>query len=150
MHTGSLIMGITGDEYRMDAATISDTVNTAARIESLTKYYRSPLLLSDHTLSHLNGHGNFHFRHLGNVKLKGKNNLLSIIECINGFDQSHLERKLQTLSMFNDAMNAYREKQFENALQLFQKIVATDPDDLTAIYFHDNTKKYLRDGVPHN
>jgi class 3 adenylate cyclase len=30
MHTGSLIMGITGDEYRMDAATISDTVNTAA------------------------------------------------------------------------------------------------------------------------
>jgi hypothetical protein len=38
LHTGPLIMGITGDEYRLDAATISDTVNTAARIESLTKY----------------------------------------------------------------------------------------------------------------
>jgi class 3 adenylate cyclase len=150
MHTGTLIMGITGDEYRMDAATISDTVNTAARIESLTKYYRSPLLLSDHTLDHLNGHSNFHFRHLGNVKLKGKNNLLSIIECINGFDEFQLERKLQTLSLFNDAMTAYHEKQFENALQHFQKIIATDPDDLTAIYFHDNTKKYLREGVPHN
>ena len=50
MHTGPLIMGITGDEQRMDAATISDTVNTAARIESLTKYYRSPLLLSGETL----------------------------------------------------------------------------------------------------
>src|SRR5207249_1583755 len=45
MHTGPLIMGITGDESRMDAATISDTVNTASRIESLTKYYKSPLLL---------------------------------------------------------------------------------------------------------
>jgi class 3 adenylate cyclase len=150
MHTGSLIMGITGDEFRMDAATISDTVNTAARIESLTKYYRSPLLLSDHTLNHLNGKNNFHFRHLGNVKLKGKNNLLSIIECINGFDEVQLKRKLQTLSLFNDAMNAYQEKQFENALQLFQKILGTDPDDLTAIYFHDNTKKYLREGAPHN
>lgn len=150
MHTGTLIMGITGDEYRMDAATISDTVNTAARIESLTKYYRSPLLLSDHTLNHLNGNSNFHFRHLGNVKLKGKNNLLAIIECINGFNEPQLRKKLQTLSLFNDAMAAYHEMQFESALQSFQKIISNDPDDLTAIYFHDNTKKYLREGVPHN
>jgi class 3 adenylate cyclase len=150
MHTGSLIMGITGDEFRMDAATISDTVNTAARIESLTKYYKSPLLLSDHTLQYLNGQKEFHFRHLGSVRLKGKNNLLSIIECINGFDKSQLDKKLQTLSLFNEAMNAYQQKQFENALQLFQTILIKDPDDLTAIYFLNNTKKYLREGVPHN
>lgn len=150
MHTGSLIMGITGDEFRMDAATISDTVNTAARIESLTKYYRSPLLLSDHTLQHLNGNNDFHFRHLGNVRLKGKNNLLSIIECVNGFDEEEIEKKLATLSLFSDAMNLYHERQFENALQLFQMIIAKDPDDLTAIYFFDKTKKYLREGVPHN
>ena len=150
MHTGSLIMGITGDEFRMDAATISDTVNTAARIESLTKYYKSPLLLSDHTLQFLNGQNNFHFRHLGSVKLKGKNNLLSIIECINGFDELQFERKLQTLSLFNDAMSSYHDQQFENALQIFQTILTNDPDDLTAHYFLNNTKKYLREGVPKN
>ena len=49
MHTGPLIMGITGDEQRLDAATISDTVNTAARIESLTKHYEASLLLSQET-----------------------------------------------------------------------------------------------------
>ncbi|HET6769776.1 MAG TPA: adenylate/guanylate cyclase domain-containing protein [Chitinophagaceae bacterium] len=150
MHTGSLIMGITGDEFRMDAATISDTVNTAARIESLTKYYKSPLLLSDHTLQYLDGNNNFYFRHLGNVKLKGKNNLLSIIECINGFDELQFERKLQTLSHFNEAMNYYHDQQFESALQLFQTILTNDPDDLTAHYFLNNTKKYLREGVPKN
>ncbi|HEX6845639.1 MAG TPA: adenylate/guanylate cyclase domain-containing protein [Chitinophagaceae bacterium] len=150
MHTGSLIMGITGDEYRMDAATISDTVNTAARIESLTKYYRSPLLLSGHTLQYLNGVTDFHFRHLGNVKLKGKNNLLSIIECINGFNARQLETKLQTISLFKDAMSCYQERQFENALQFFQTILTKDPDDLTAHHFLDKTKKYLREGVPHN
>ena len=150
MHTGSLIMGITGDEFRMDAATISDTVNTAARIESLTKYYRSPLLLSDHTLQYLDGQNKFHFRHLGNVRLKGKHNLLTIIECINGFDEMQFERKLQTLSIFNEAMNAYHHQQFENALQLFQNILARDPDDLTTNYFLDKTRKYLREGVPKN
>jgi len=150
MHTGSLIMGITGDEFRMDAATISDTVNTAARIESLTKYYKSPLLLSDDTLQYLNGQNNFHFRHLGSVKLKGKNNLLSIIECINGFDELQFERKRQTLSQFNKAMISYHDQQFENALQIFQNILTNDPDDLTAHYFLNNTKKYLREGVPKN
>jgi class 3 adenylate cyclase len=150
MHTGSLIMGITGDEFRMDAATISDTVNTAARIESLTKYYKSPLLLSDHTLQYLNEQNGFHFRHLGSVRLKGKNNLLSIIECINGFEELQFERKLQTLSLFSNAMTSYHDQQFENALQLFQTILTNDPDDLTANYFLTNTKKYLREGVPHN
>ncbi len=150
MNTGTLIMGITGDEFRMDAATISDTVNTAARIESLTKYYRSPLLLSDHTLQYLDQNNSFHFRHLGNVKLKGKNNLLSIVECINGFDEQQFQRKLKTLSLFHDAMTAYHERHFENALQFFQSITANDPDDLTSIYFLDNTKKYLREGVPQN
>jgi class 3 adenylate cyclase len=150
MHTGSLIMGITGDEFRMDAATISDTVNTAARIESLTKYYKSPLLLSDHTLQYLNGQNNFHFRHLGNVKLKGKNNLLSIIECMNGFEELQLKKKLETLSLFNQAMSRYQDQQFENALQIFQSILTIDPDDLTAIFFLNNTKKYLREGVPKN
>ena len=150
MHTGSLIMGITGDEFRMDAATISDTVNTAARIESLTKYYRSPLLLSDHTLQYLDGQNSFHFRHLGSVKLKGKNNLLSIVECINGFDELQFERKMQTLTQFNEAMSAYHDQQFENALQIFQAILTSDPDDLTANYFLTNTKKYLREGVPKN
>ncbi len=150
MHTGSLIMGITGDEFRMDAATISDTVNTAARIESLTKYYKSPLLLSDHTLQYLNEQNGFYFRHLGSVRLKGKNNLLSIIECINGFEELQFERKLKTLSLFSTAMSSYHDQQFENALQLFQTILTNDPDDLTAHYFLTNTKKYLREGVPTN
>ncbi len=37
MQNGDLIMGITGDVERLDAAIISDTVNTASRIEGLVK-----------------------------------------------------------------------------------------------------------------
>src|SRR6187399_2892538 len=101
MHTGSLIMGINGDEHRMDAATISDTVNTAARIESLTKYYRSPLLLSGETLRQITDQDQFHFRHLGKVQLKGKHKLLSIVECINGNTESEQQKKLKTGVYFN-------------------------------------------------
>jgi adenylate cyclase len=150
MHTGPLIMGITGDEHRMDAATISDTVNTASRIESLTKYYKSPLLLSQDTQQHLNGHYKFHLRQLGSVRLKGKHKLLSIVECINGFDQAEFERKLSTLSYFNEAMNFYRDRKFENAIELFQMILGLDPQDHTTKFFMANASRFFSHGVPEN
>lgn len=150
MHTGSLIMGITGDEFRLDAATISDTVNTAARIESLTKYYRSPLLLSEETLLHLSGQHDFHLRHLGSVRLKGKNKLLNIIECFDGYDQKEFDKKLKTLPAFNEAMNFYRDQQFENAIQIFQSILSTDSTDFTSKFFMENALKYIKEGVPEN
>jgi class 3 adenylate cyclase len=150
MHTGPLIMGITGDEHRLDAATISDTVNTAARIESLTKYYKSPLLLSQETLDQIPGENQFHFRPLGGVRLKGKLNLLNIIECINGCEKDALGKKLRTLHQFNEAMIYYHEQQFENAIRLFQTILSTDPDDRTANFFMENARRYSKEGVPEN
>lgn len=150
MHTGPLIMGITGDEHRLDAATISDTVNTAARIESLTKYYRSPLLLSSETLRHISNTGSYYLRQLGKVQLKGKHNLLSIVECINGYPEKELQKKTATLSGFNESMEQYFNQYFQNALQGFKQVLTTDPDDNTAKFFMENALKFSSDGVPQN
>ena len=71
MHTGPLIMGILGDEYRYDAATISDTVNTAARLEGLTKEYDASIILSSECLEKMTSAPS-NISHLGTVKVKGK------------------------------------------------------------------------------
>jgi two-component system sensor histidine kinase ChiS len=125
-------------------------VNTAARIESLSKYYKSPLLLSQDTHGNLADPGQFHFRHLGSVRLKGKHKLLSILECLDGLNPDQRERKLKTLPVFIEAMSLYHEQRFENASRLFERIMSTDPTDLTAGHFHDNARKYLQNGVPEN
>lgn len=150
MHTGPLIMGITGDEFRLDAATISDTVNTAARIESLTKYYRAPLLLSGETLRHLDNTETFHLRQLGKVQLKGKHHPLSIVECLDGYAPAALSKKLQTLPSFNRAMNAYFDQQFGEALDGFEEVMAADPEDHTSLFFMENAYRYSNNGVPEN
>ena len=72
LHTGPLIMGIIGDRMRADAATISDTVNTASRMEGLTKFYGAKLLVSETTLQKLNDPSQFNYRNLGKVQVKGK------------------------------------------------------------------------------
>lgn len=150
MHTGPLVMGITGDEHRLDAATISDTVNTASRIESLTNYYKSPLLLSHETMEYAESSHGFSFRQLGSVLLKGKAKLLNIVECINAFDNIVAEKKIKTLPNFSDAMDAYLNGKFETAVDLFDEVITTDPEDHTALFFYNNAKKYMQEGAPEN
>lgn len=148
MHTGPLIMGITGDENRMDAATISDTVNTAARIEGLTKHYKSPLLLSAEVFEHLANKNSYRLRHLGKVQLKGKNNLLGIIECMDGYDADLLQKKIAALSPFTEAMDHYQQQRFDAALELFQHVLEKDPEDHATLLFRENAVRFAVHGVP--
>jgi adenylate cyclase len=150
MHTGPLIMGITGDEFRLDAATISDTVNTASRIESLTKYYKTPLLLSGDMLEYISNKDEYCIRYLGEVQLKGKFNQLSIFECMDAYSKEQLETKMDTLSPFNEALGYYHQQRFDSALKLFQSVLEKDPEDHATLLFKENASRYMEQGVPEN
>ncbi|MEP7373837.1 MAG: adenylate/guanylate cyclase domain-containing protein [Chitinophagaceae bacterium] len=148
MHTGSLIMGITGDKDRLDATTISDTVNTASRIESLTKYYKAGILLSDATLQQIEDHQQFNLRYLGKVQVKGKQEPVGLHECFSGSNEEEILIKEKTLPLFNEGMNHYLNRSFSSAIKSFQSITATYPADLTAEFFLTNATRYLQKGVP--
>ena len=148
MHTGSLIMGITGDNERMDACTISDTVNTASRLEGLTKHYKSGIILSEASLEQIKNKENFHLRNLGLVQLKGKQESLKIHECFSGNTNHDILKKADTLPLFNEGVSHYLENSFDLANEVFQKVTATDPGDRTAQFFFHHTKQILDTGVP--
>ena len=88
MQNGKLIMGITGDSERLDAAIISDTVNTAARIEGLSKHFGASILLTELCKENLSNPEEFDFRFLGPVQVKGKQAAINLYECFNADDPS--------------------------------------------------------------
>ncbi len=150
MQNGKLIMGITGDVERLDAAIISDTVNTAARIESLSKHYGTSILLTQECIDNLPNPEEFDFRYLGPVQLKGKHNPIDLYECINGDSLSLLKHKLNTLSTFNEAMNLYFNKEFAMAAVTFQQIFKMNMMDQTAKLFLNKSAHLITQEIEDN
>jgi class 3 adenylate cyclase len=147
MHTGSLIMGITGDLDRMDACTISDTVNTASRVESLTKHYKAGILLSEASLKQITDTSEFDLRNLGLVQIKGKHNSINVHECFSCNTESDRLSKLTTLPVFNQGVSHYLEKSFTPANECFKRVVDTDPEDRTAYFFYNHTLEIIQSGI---
>jgi len=147
LHTGSLIMGITGDRDRMDACTISDTVNTASRVESLTKHYKASILLSEESLKQIEHPEVFHLRNLGLVQLKGKLSSINVYECFSSNTDEELQQKIETLSIFNEGVACYLNQSFENANHAFKKVLQINENDPTARFFYLHTKQIVDSGV---
>jgi hypothetical protein len=147
MHTGPLIMGITGDYDRMDACTISDTVNTASRVESLTKHFKASILLSDASLKQIENRDNFHLRNLGFVQLKGKLSSINVHECFTCNSEDELQKKLETLSVFNNGVSFYVNKLFTNAQEAFSNVIDLDPEDRTARFFYNHIQQIIESDV---
>jgi len=150
MHTGSLIMGIIGDHYRNDAATIADTVNTASRLEGLTKHYGVNIILSEESRGRLQNPEDFHFRYLGRVQVKGKHQPVNIYECIDGDHVDTVARKLATREIFEQGLRQYYQKDFKSAHDAFEQVLSRNAHDTAARLFLQRSSRYLTDGVPDN
>ena len=81
LHSGGVLVGNKGSAKRLDYGLVGDTVNEAARMESLTKYYGVKLLVSRATFAQFSRQGAH--RLVDRVIVKGKTEPVELFECEN-------------------------------------------------------------------
>lgn len=135
LHTGPLVMGIIGDSHRNDTAIIADTVNTASRMEGVTKFYGANIILSEDSLQTIANPQDYNFRFLGKVQVKGKDRIIGVYECFDGDSDEMIELKLKTLKDFEMGMDHFFNRKFPMASAAFDKVLQDNSDDKVARYF---------------
>ncbi len=148
LHTGSLMLGTIGDETRMDGTVISDAVNLASRLEGLTKKYGASILVSEDTLNGIKNPKKYRHRFLGKVQVKGKNKPVAIYEVYEGDPEDIIALKKKTKVDFEAGLTCYFNREFDQALVAFKKVLKVNPDDMTANRYLENSAQFVVQGVP--
>jgi len=129
---GRLMMGTIGGMDRLDSGVIGDTVNRAARIESLTKRYGAILLLGERAYGQLSDDHGFTIREVDQVILKGKTTALRLYEVLDALPPEIGVARKATLASFRAGREAWCRGALAEAQAAFTACLQHDPSDLVA------------------
>ncbi len=149
IHTGEVMMGTIGEHDRIETTVLSDTVNVAARLESLTKEFRTPVLVSERVIMELEDPATCPFRFLGRVRIKGKSEVVACFELFAGADYP-TELRRATQSEFEQGMFAYFDRRFADAADHFSRVLESDPDDRAAAIYLQEARRFQAYGIAGN
>ncbi len=129
LHIGKVMLGTLGTHGRLETTVIGDAVNLAARLESITKAYKTPIILSSALFAKLDDTSEFHLREIDSVRVRGKSKVVVLYECFDADPPETIERKVKTLDRFTAGLVLYKGGNFREALRLFSECADTVPED---------------------
>jgi class 3 adenylate cyclase len=137
VHSGDLMLGTIGESQRFETTVISDAVNIASRLESLTKTFGVLILASSTVMSDVDA-TNVFSRRLGDVQVKGATHPVTIFDVCQADPPELLEHKIQMRDAFDLGRVAYAHGDFTEAYRYFRE-VARNKGDHAAAYYRDRS-----------
>ena len=127
IHYGDVIAGSLGSKDKTDYTVIGDSVTLASRLEGLTKVYGVQVLISESVMNDA-GKDAFCYRHLDDVRVKGKKNAVPIY----AVDRNEKEFSREYKDAYIKGMDLYHQGIFHLARDYFEKAYNASAGDKAA------------------
>ncbi len=124
--TGPAVVGNMGSRKRMDYTMMGDTVNTAARLEGVNKVYGTYTLISETTHDELDSE--ILTREVDLIRVFGKDEPVRVYELL-GYQEEIENKCKKTLEYYAAGLRAYREQEWDRAIDLFQEALSLTSSD---------------------
>ncbi|HMG05136.1 MAG TPA: adenylate/guanylate cyclase domain-containing protein, partial [Chthoniobacterales bacterium] len=128
LHSGTALIGNKGSAQRLDYGLVGDLINSAARVESLTKHYGVLFLITREAYGKLSAPPLT--RLVDKVLVKGKSLPLELLEVRHPFSPDHFEKIAER---YNSAFNDYESGGFADAERKFAALRDEEHDKPSAL-----------------
>lgn len=142
INSDTVISGNIGSSKRMEFTAIGDGVNLGSRLESVSKRYGCDIIISDNTYNFC--HHDIWARELDLIRVKGRNEPVSIYELIGKCSDPINDTKQQLVEHYHQGREYYLQRQFAQAQTEFVKALTADNNDKASMLYLGRCQHWLQ------
>ena len=146
LNTDQVVSGNIGSPRRMDFTVIGDGVNLASRLEGANREYGTQLLISELTLAELDG--SYLLREVDRLRVRGRQQPVAVFEVLDYAPPELLPHLRYVVSLYNEGLERYRQRQWEAARRMFDEALQFKPDDGPAQLYRRRCEHFLLAAPP--
>jgi adenylate cyclase len=138
--TGEVLAGSVGASKRMEYTAIGNNVNLAARLESATKYYGTPVLLAATTVDELKSPAIL--RRLDLIQAKGITQPTWVYESLGHHTSASFPKLATLVKAYEAGVDCYQRRDWNGGLGHFAEALDLAPQDRPSRIFYDRCRYY--------
>lgn len=133
--TGKILLGVIGNDERLDSIVISNTYSSAEKLQTATKVYSNTIIISNSIRNSLMYPENFHIRCIQETITIGETVQTAFYEVYDCDAPDVQTKKQKTASYIETALKKLQERSYANAQTYIAKSLEIFPDDPLALHY---------------